>query len=135
MLSNCDARGERSCCFSENFLELIEPHGFDEMMIKACYRRLRLIPLLTPTSLGDDRNGLEYVVLTKCTADFIPVHSRQSNITNSPRIIAAVVIHISARAFPPHVVTLSVATARMGRISIASMEISTGLCQTGLQDA
>ena len=42
-------------------------------------------------------------------------------IVNSPRDMAAVVINISARAFPPHVITYAVATATTARISFASM--------------
>ena len=42
-------------------------------------------------------------------------------ITNSPPEMAAVVISISARAFPPHVITQAVVTATMARISFASI--------------
>jgi hypothetical protein len=44
-------------------------------------------------------------------------------ITNSPRVMAAVVINISARAFPPHIVTQAV-TATTARIIFASTSIS-----------
>jgi hypothetical protein len=55
-------------------------------------------------------------------------------ITNSPRVIAAVVTNISAHAFPPHVATVTVATARTARTSFASMEISNALCQNAESD-
>jgi hypothetical protein len=44
-------------------------------------------------------------------------------ITSSPRVMAAVVINISARAFPPHVITQTIVTAAAARISFASMAI------------
>jgi len=44
-------------------------------------------------------------------------------ITNSPRVMAAVVINISARAFPPHVITQEIATAATARTSFASTAI------------
>jgi hypothetical protein len=45
-------------------------------------------------------------------------------IVNSPRDMAAVVMSISARAFPPHVIRHVVATAMMARISFANMAIA-----------
>jgi hypothetical protein len=45
-------------------------------------------------------------------------------IVNSPRDMAAVVMSISARAFPPHVIRHVVATATMARISFANMAIA-----------
>ena len=42
-------------------------------------------------------------------------------IVNSPRVMAEVVISISARAFPSHVITQQVVTARTARINFASM--------------
>jgi hypothetical protein len=50
-------------------------------------------------------------------------------IVNSPRVMAAVVINISARAFPLHVITQAVATAATARVSFASMAISPAFCQ------
>jgi hypothetical protein len=55
-------------------------------------------------------------------------------IVNSPRVMAAVVINISARAFPPHVITQAVVTAATARISFASMAIPPAFCQNAKFD-
>jgi hypothetical protein len=55
-------------------------------------------------------------------------------IVNSPRVMAAVVINISARAFPPHVITQAVETTTTARVSFASMAILPAFCQNAKFD-
>jgi hypothetical protein len=56
------------------------------------------------------------LILTLCSRGRLTLPT----IVNSPRVMVAVVISISARAFPPHVITQVVVTATTARISFAS---------------
>jgi hypothetical protein len=56
-------------------------------------------------------------------ASLYPQPGSLPTIVNSPRVMAAVVINISARAFPPHVITQAIETVTTARIRFASMAI------------
>jgi hypothetical protein len=55
-------------------------------------------------------------------------------IVNSPRVMAAVVMSISARALPPHMLTQAAATATTARVGFARMAISPAFCQNAKFD-